>query len=325
MKDRQQLEHPGEDAPAPGFGLVPGAQGALHDVLVGAPVPEADDRRAEEHSRPREVGVEVPRDPVRLQHRRPGPVHPLRNDRLPQVEEIGIEGLPESSPAPESRQPEPGQEPRAHHQHQRLQRLGVGDRAHSARDGVDPGEHDHDQGAHPEAVQEPRAELQLHVREQRREDHPAREDPHRDLGQHVAHQRDQREHPARGGRETALQELGHGVDARPHEERDEHPGEHEQAPRVQLVVRQGDPVGGARPREADQVLGADVRREDRGPDDEPPEVAVGQEVVVRRVLAPREDPGGESPHHPEVGGDDQPVEGRHAVSGSRGKYEPHGR
>ena len=56
--------------------LVRRAERALHDVLVGAPVPEADDRRAEQHAEPRVVAVEVPRDAAGLLA--PAPTCPRR-------------------------------------------------------------------------------------------------------------------------------------------------------------------------------------------------------------------------------------------------------
>ena len=51
---REQLQECREDAALAGDGLVGSAQRALDDVLVGAPIPEADDGRAEEHAQPRE-------------------------------------------------------------------------------------------------------------------------------------------------------------------------------------------------------------------------------------------------------------------------------
>ena len=55
--ERQELQEGGEDRPAPGLLFVPRRQGPLDDVLVRAPVPEADDGRREDHARPGEVGV----------------------------------------------------------------------------------------------------------------------------------------------------------------------------------------------------------------------------------------------------------------------------
>ena len=81
--------------------LVRGAKRALDDVLVGAPVPEPDDRRAEEHAEPGIVAVEVPGHPAGLLHRRPGALHAGGHERLPQVEHLGP-STARSSPQPPS-------------------------------------------------------------------------------------------------------------------------------------------------------------------------------------------------------------------------------
>ena len=54
---------------------------------------------------------------------------------------------------------------------------------------------------------------------------------------------------------------------------------------MQFVVGQRDAAGGAGAGEADEMLRADVRGEDRGADHDPPEIAAGEEVVVRGVAA----------------------------------------
>src|SRR5262249_27547839 len=60
QKHRQQLEEGSEDAATPGDLFVGSPQSALYNILVGTPVPEADDWGAEEHSQPRIVPVEIP-------------------------------------------------------------------------------------------------------------------------------------------------------------------------------------------------------------------------------------------------------------------------
>ena len=64
MKTGKQLEKRGEDRSAARFALIGRAERALDDVLIRAPVPEADNRRAEEHAEPRVVLIEVPRHPA---------------------------------------------------------------------------------------------------------------------------------------------------------------------------------------------------------------------------------------------------------------------
>ena len=119
-----------------------------------------------------------------------------------------------------------------------------------------------------------------------------------------------------GGREAPLEELRHREDLRPDVERHEHPAQHQQAPGVQLVVGHGHAARCARAGQADQVLRADVRREDRRADDEPAEVAAGQEVVVGGVLVPPDEPEHHAGEEREVREDDQPVECGH------GRFNP---
>ena len=147
--------------------------------------------------------------------------------------------------------------------------------------------------------------------QQRAEHDAAREDADRDLGDHVGDQRDQRQDPARRRREAPLEELRHRVDARPDVERHQHPAEHQQAPGVQLVVRERDAAGGAGAGQADEVLRADVGGEDRRADHEPAEVAAGQEVVVGSVPAAPDDPPRHCEQQGEVGQHDEPVEEGH--------------
>ena len=70
----------------------------------------------------------------------------------------------------------------------------------------------------------------------------------------------------------------------------------------------GDAVRRARAREADEVLGADVRGEDGRADDEPAEVASGQEVIGRGPLLLAHDLPGEAEDDREIDEDDGPVE-----------------
>ena len=56
-EDRQDLQEAAEERAAARVRFVLGAEHALHDHLIGAPVPDAEDRRAEEDAGPRERRV----------------------------------------------------------------------------------------------------------------------------------------------------------------------------------------------------------------------------------------------------------------------------
>ena len=275
-EDGQELEEGRGDRAAAGLALVRGAEDALDDVLVRAPVPQADDGGAEEHADPGIVVVEVPGHPSGLVDRGPRPLHPRRDERFPKVEHLAAGDLAERAPAAERLQAEVGHQARADDEDERLQGFGVGDGLEPAHDRVEPGDDDDQDGPDPEAVQAEPVELgQEHA-----EDDAAGEDADGHLGQDVGDERDERQHRPGGRREAPLQELGHGEDPRAHVERHHDPAEDEQAPGVELVVGHGHAVGRARPGQADEVLGPDVRGEDGGADDEPAEVPSGQEVVV---------------------------------------------
>ena len=77
---------------------------------------------------------------------------------------------------------------------------------------------------------------------------------------------------------------------------------------MEFVVRQRHAVLRARTGQADDVLGADVRREYGRADDPPAQVAAGEEVVRGGVLAPRHHPPHDTEEDAEIGGNGQPVE-----------------
>ncbi len=207
---RQQLQERGEKTAAARLALIGGAKRALHDVLVRAPVPQADNRRAEQHAQPREIAVEIPGDAVLLDHRRPRALHALGNQRLPQVEHVGAENLAKFRPAAHVNEPENGDQQRTDDQHHRLQRLRVGHRAQPPQHRVQAGQQNHRHRAHPEAVERGEADVEPHLRQQGGEDDPAREDAHRDLCQHIGHKRDHRQHVARRFPKAFLEKLRHG-------------------------------------------------------------------------------------------------------------------
>src|SRR6266496_3096245 len=76
---------------------------------------------------------------------------------------------------------------------------------------------------------------------------------------------------------------------------------------------QGHTTGGARAGEPYEVLRADVRSEDGRPDDEPAEIAAGEEVIVGGVLALPDHPPRKTEQQGEIQPNDQPIQAGHAI------------
>ena len=85
-------------------------------------------------------------------------------------------------------------------------------------------------------------------------------------------------------------------------------------------------VLGPRPGQPDDVLGTDVRGEDRRPNHPPPKIAPGQEVIGGVVLVLRYHPPRHAEQDAEVEGNHQPVQAGHCgTAGLRhGKQRSHG-
>ena len=228
--DREQLQERGEDAAAAGDRLVRRAQRALHDVLVGAPVPEADDRGADHHAEPGEVAVEVPglaRELARgvlLDDRRPGALDARRDHRLPQVEHVGAADAPQFAPAAQQveavdrqqrRARRSGRSPARRRCRPRRACRRAPCRGRSARSPAPS------RSRKLSRCSGPRSSVQL--RQQRAEHDAAGEDAHGDLGHDEGDERHDRQHVARVSLKAPLQELRHREDQRAHVERHEHP------------------------------------------------------------------------------------------------------
>jgi len=313
-EDRAELQRAAPDRAAAGVREVLRGERALDDELVGAPVPDADRRRGDRDAEPRErlVRERVPQAELldvarrldRLLEDRPavadgrGDRARLRVERHARVAEV-VE-----------RKDRHGQ--RAREDDARLHEVGVDDGGKSADGRVDAREDDGRDRADPERGDRRPADRQLHLGEHHLEEERAREDGHGNLGEDVRRERDEREDPARPRAEAPLEELGHRGDAALVVEREEHPAHHDEHPCVQLPVRLAEARRRARPREADQVLGADVRGEDRRADREPPDRPAAEEEVLARfdlVLAQRHVD--DARKERKVARDDQPVDECH--------------
>jgi hypothetical protein len=122
---RQHFEQATEDRAAARVLLGLRAEHALHDHLIGAPVPDAEDRRAEEDAGPRERGI---------------------GRGLHHVKEVRRQRLPQAGHSARLDQPQHAQRDRTGEQHDRLHELGVDDRRETAEDRIDSGRDHHHRG-----------------------------------------------------------------------------------------------------------------------------------------------------------------------------------
>ena len=92
--DWKQFQERGKNAAAARDGLVRSAESTLDNVLVRAPIPQADDGRAEEHAEPGEIVVEIISflhdlaGRTQFLHGRPCAGNTCGNQRLPEIEHV---------------------------------------------------------------------------------------------------------------------------------------------------------------------------------------------------------------------------------------------
>src|SRR3954463_9148570 len=91
---------------------------------------------------------------------------------------------------------------------------------------------------------------------------------------------------------------------------------------MQLPVRERHAGAGARSRKTDQMLRADVRRENGGADQEPAGIAAREEVVGGVLLLLQRAPDADGGVRDEVQGDDRPVESRKGNGGAGHESTP---
>ena len=177
-EDGQDFEEAGKNRSRFGVALVPGRKHALDNHLIGAPVPNAEDRCTEEDACPREVGIRHGLDHVKVIQ---------RHHRAEMLK------------ATNTHQANDRQCHRAGNEDQRLDGVCVDDRRQSARDGVNPGSDDQNYRRLPQRP----ASHPL-------EDHASSVKLHGNFRENVRDDGDGRE--IHGGLpvETALQKFRHG-------------------------------------------------------------------------------------------------------------------
>jgi hypothetical protein len=196
----------------------------------------------------------------------------------------------------------------AEQQHEHLDGVRVEHRPQAAEQGVYARRDHDDGGACPE--------IDAH---QRLEHDAAGRDGHRDLGQHVTDDRYACEVHARSGGIAALEELRHREHAAAQIERHEKPAEQQQhQPGDDLELRDRDAGCRSGAGKTHQVLGADIRREQRGADDEPAGIPPRKEETIGAfgALAASGHDGRDDENQHEVQRYHRPIECRHGITPS---------
>ena len=188
-----------------------------------------------------------------------------------------------------------------------LHRVVVGYRAHPSERCVQAGEDDDKDRADPETVNRIARDVQLHFREQRAEDHSSGEDADGNFRDDEGDDGDDGKNVARFRAEALFEEFRHGENHGAHVKRHEYPSEHQQAPGMEFVVREGDAAGGACAGQSDNVLRANVGGENRGADNPPAEVAAREEVVGGGIFCVADDIPGDAEQDREITSDHDPV------------------
>ena len=208
-------------------------QHALHDVLIGAPVPQADDRRSEQHAEPRRV--------ARVEQKAGKSLRLGRGrQRPPQVDRFGIGGA-QRVQATDLSQTHDQQHGRAGEQHRHVHGFGPQHRLHAAeRSTKTPVMVTSENAANQKKSTSPSTgSCDGLVAEDGLDRERAGENRYRRLGEDVADEEDQRQHRARCRRVATLEELRRREYIGAQVERREHPAEHQHQLGMQLPVREG--------------------------------------------------------------------------------------
>ena len=298
---RRDLEKPGEERAVLAVLDAVRGQHALHVRLVGAPVPDAQDRISQQDRQPREavqvpIGVED-----RLQH-----VHLAGKGRRLEPGEIM------HAHARQRAQSEHRDQRRASEQQADLHVFGHHDRLESAQDRVDHREErEHEDGPDHRHAQEALEDLRR------------REQADADVDQKRPQQADDRQE--RPGRRAIppfhelRQRLHRRVDV---ERREDQRQQDEREARHPLEVADDHPVLRAARGEADQMDRRDVRGEHRRADGEPIQRMAGEKVLLAAGVLAVADPDAESGDADEVDSDDEDVDGRNGHKAGEAQFLP---
>jgi hypothetical protein len=200
-EDRGELEIRREDRAAARFLQPARGENPLRDVLIGTPVPEADDRRAEQHAEPRCL-ARVEQKARKARGRRG------RRQRAPQMNGLRVGGL-QRIHAADLVQPHDEQHDGTAQQYGHVHRLGPQHGLHAAE------HHEHARDDDERGAREPEEigfaenrQVDRLVAEDGLDRKRAGEDGDRCLGEDVRRQENSGEQRARGGCVAPFEELG---------------------------------------------------------------------------------------------------------------------
>ena len=256
QEDGKNFQESGKDCTGLGVAFVLCREHALDDDLVGAPIPDADDRRAKENSSPRKIGI---------------------GDGLHHVEVAGRDGSAEGAEASNFVETDESERDCAGEKNQCLDEIGVDDGSEAAGDRVNARRDDEDDCGGPlipadDALEDDGRGIQM--------DGNFRED--------VRDDRDAREIRCAIAIEATLEKFGHGEDVGTQIEGNEDPAEEQKnAGSLPLEISAGESGCRARTGEADEMLRGNIGDEKRRADREPADVAPCEEVIFGGALFAR--------------------------------------
>ena len=242
QEHREELEIGSENGAASGLLLVPAGEDPLDNELVRAPVPETDDRRADQSAEPRVLRVTERSHQVGH-----GPLGTFIIRRY-------IAKVQHVLPAAELLESEDEDHDGTDEQDGGLQHRGVEHTFHTTEDGVDSGDDNQADGGNPEEVDSPKfldAENLLEYK-------TAGINSNGHLGQHIRDQRDNREYGTALCVVATLQELRHGINHASCVERNEYPTENKDHPSLNLPVGHSHTRGSTCSGKTNQVFRSDV-------------------------------------------------------------------
>ena len=173
-----------------------GGKHALHDHLIGAPIPDAENRRAEENPRPGKV---------RIAH------------GLDHVEVAGGQGSAQAFEPAHLVHSDHGQDDGAENQDEGLHQVGINDRGQSSGDSVNTGGDDQN---HRRCQRAPAHHTLQHNR--------GSVEVHGNLGEYIGQDGNSRQVHGAGPAEAPLQKFRHGEDVGAQIKRDEDPTQDQQ-------------------------------------------------------------------------------------------------